>query len=130
MEEEVQQIVERKMKLGIVSGLDGLTAEHIRYGGHTITVWLTEIFNAIIEFEMIPSVLKMGVTISIYKGGGKYPLDVQSYRGIFLNSVISKILERLILDRLEPVYSGGGILHPNQSAYRKGVSCADAIFGY
>ena len=46
-EEEVQQIVEMKMKLGKTSGLDGTTAEHIRYGGHTITVWLTEIFNAI-----------------------------------------------------------------------------------
>ena len=127
-EEEVQQIVERKMKLGKASGLDGLTAEHIRYGGHTIIVWLTEIFNAIIEFEMIPSVLKTGVTIPVYKGGGKDPMDVQSYRGISLNSVISKILERLILVCLEPVYSGGGIPHPNQSAYRKGVSCTDAIF--
>ena len=75
---------------------------------------------------MIPLVLKTGVTIAVYKGGGKDPLDVQSYRGISLNSVISKILERLILDHLEPVYSGGGIPHPNQSAYRKGISCADA----
>ena len=41
------------MKFGKAFGLDGLTAEHIRYGGHTITVWLTEIFNAIIEFEMV-----------------------------------------------------------------------------
>ena len=37
-EEEVQQIVERKMKLGKASGLDGLTAEHIRHGGHTIII--------------------------------------------------------------------------------------------
>ena len=54
-EKEVQQIVDRKMKLRKASRLDGLTAEHIQYGGHTIIVWLTEIFNAIIEFEIIPS---------------------------------------------------------------------------
>ena len=74
------------------------------------------------------SVLKTGVTIPVYKGGGKDPMDFQSYHGISLNSVISKILEILILDRLEPFFSGGGIPHPNQSAYRKGISCADAIF--
>ena len=64
----------------------------------------------------------------IYKGGGKDPLDVNSYRGITLNSVISKVLESLILDRLEPLFVEAGLPHPNQSAYRKKVSCADAIF--
>jgi len=65
------------------------------------------------------------ITMPIYKGGGKDPLDVNSYRGI---SVISKVLEYLILDRLEPLFMEAGLPHPNQSAYRKRVSCADAIF--
>ena len=100
-EVEVQQIAERKMKLRKASGLDGLTAEHIQYSGHTIIVWLTQIFNATIGFEMIPSVLKTGVTIAVYKGGDKDLLDIQSYHGISLNSVISKTPEILILDLLE-----------------------------
>ena len=29
---------------------------------------------------------------------------------------------------MESFLSNSGLLHPNQSAYRKGVSCADAIF--
>ena len=45
-----------------------------------------------------------------------------------MNSVISKILESLILDRLNPLFTEAGLPHPNQSAYRKGVTCADAIF--
>ena len=45
-----------------------------------------------------------------------------------MNSVISKILESLILDRLNLLFTEAGLPHPNQSAYRKGVSCADAIF--
>ena len=72
--------------------------------------------------------LKQGITIPIYKGGGKDPLDVNSYRGITLNLVISKVLESLILGRLEPPFMEAGLPHPNQSAYRKRVSCADAIF--
>ena len=83
-------------------------------------------FNAIIE--IIPSVLKMGVTKPVYKGGSKDPLNVQSYYVISLNFVISKILERLIFYCSEPLYSGGGIPHPNQYNYRKGISCANAIF--
>ena len=80
------------------------------------------------ELEQIPATLKQGITIPVYKGGGKDPLDANNYRGITLNSVISKVLESLILDRLEPLFSDAGLPHPNQSAYRKGVSCADAIF--
>ena len=94
----------------------------------TIVIWLTEILNSVVDAEHVPSSLKLGITIPIYKGGGKDLLDTNSYRGITLNSVISKILESLILDRLEPLFTEAGIPHPNQSAYRKRVSCADAIF--
>lgn len=45
-------------------------------------------------------------------------------RGITLNSFISKVLESLILDRLEQCSC---VPHPNQIAYRKRVSCADNI---
>ena len=50
------------------------------------------------------------------------------HRGITLNSVIFKVLELLLKNRMESFLSNAGLLHPNQSAYRKGVSCADAIF--
>ena len=52
---------------------------------------------------------------------------MNSYRGITLSSVISKVLEFLLLERLEPFFLEANIPHPNQSAYRKKTSCADAI---
>ena len=44
------------------------------------------------------------------------PLDVNSYRGITLNSAVLKVLESLILDRLEPIFmiSDSGLPHLNQ----------------
>ena len=126
--EEVEHILHNRMKLRKASGPDGLTTEHLRYGGPAVVHWLTEISNSIIELEQIPPLLKQGITIPVYKGGGRDPLDVNSYRGITLNSALSKVLESLILGRLEPLLSNSGILHPNQSAYRKSVSCVDAIF--
>ena len=110
------------------AGPDDITAEHLKYGGETVIVWLTGVLNTVVDAEQVPACLKQGITIPIYKGGGKDPLDVNSYRGITLNSVISKVLESLILDRLEPLFMEAGLPHPNQSAYRKRVSCADAIF--
>ena len=117
-----------KMKIKKSAGEDGLTPEHLKYGGNCIIVWLAEILNAIVDSEQIPACLKLGITISIYKGGGKDLLNVNSYRGITINSVISKVLETLILNRLEPLFIDSRVPHPNQSAYRKHVSCANAIF--
>ena len=93
-----------------MAGPDNITAEHLKYT---------------IDVEQVLICLKQGITIPIYKGGGK---DVNSYRGITLNSVISKILESLSLDRLESLFMEAGLPYPNKSAYRKGVSCADVIF--
>ena len=117
-----------RMKLKKSPGPDNLTSEHFRFSGYSVVTWLTEVLNFVVELEQLPSSLKSGITIPVYKGGGKDPLDLNSYRGIILNSVISKILESLILDRLNPLFTEAGLPHPNQSAYRKGVSCADAIF--
>ena len=125
--EEVEHAVQN-MKLKKSTGPDNLSAEHLRYGGHCIVTWLLEILNSIIDTELVPLSLKSGITIPIYKGGGKDPLDTNNYRGITINSVISKILELLIINRLEPLFMEAGVPHSNQSAYRKQVSCADAIF--
>ena len=69
----------------------------------------------------------MGNLVPVYKGGGKDPFLVNSYRGITVTSTIAKVLEFLNLGRLEAVFSEAGIPHVNQTAYRKKVSCADAI---
>ena len=45
-----------------------------------------------------------------------------------LSSVIAKMLELLVLNRMRIVLQEVGAPHCNQSAYRKKVSCADAIF--
>ena len=62
------------------------------------------------------------------KGGGKNQLTTNSYRDITLHLILAKVVEFLLLDRLQLVFLEAGIPHVNQSAYRKCVSCADAIF--
>ena len=64
----------------------------------------------------------------VYKGSGKNPLKIDSYRGITLTSMVAKVLEFLLLERLESIFLEAGLPHINQSAYRKAVSCVDVIF--
>ena len=106
-QEEVDFAIQ-KLKLNKPSGPDDLTAEHLRYGEHSISLWLTEIFNS--ELEHIPPSLKFGITIPVYKGSGKDPLDANSYRGI------TKVLELLGLERLNPMFKESSF---PQSAYKE-----------
>ena len=78
--------------------------------------WLLKTLNSIIELEAIPSTLKCGSITPIYKGGGKDPLDQNSYRGITVASVMAKVLEYLILGRLNTVLLEVGVTHVNQTA--------------
>ena len=63
---------------------------------------------------------------SCYKGRGKDPLSVSSYRGITLSSVITKLFEVIILRRLSPCLEDAGFPDISQTAYQNGVSCVDA----
>ena len=125
--EEIESVI-RKLKCGKSGGADGLQPEHIKYGGHSITLWFQSIFNNISTLEDLPPCLKLDVTIPVFKGKGRDPLNPDNYRGITLTSVISKSLELVLLSRLESVLMDKGFPHHGQTAYRKGISCADAIF--
>ena len=111
-----------------IEGKEGTRARWSNGGGEVVVIWLMRILNAVIELEAIPEVLKRGVVVPVYKGGGKDPMRRDSYRGITLTSMVSKVLEFLMLERLESVFVAAGLPHVNQSAYRRAVSCVDAIF--
>ena len=128
--EEVQNVL-RKLKRGKSPGQDKIMAEHLLESGDAVAVWLEKIFNAIVTLETLPDSLKSVFVIPVYKGNGRDPLLPDSYRGITLSSVMSKVLEKLVHGnhgRLEMNLMEANIPHLNQSAYCKKVSCADAIF--
>ncbi len=103
-------------------------AEHLKAGGDSLVIWLMNVLNAVVELEVVPDILKRGVVVPVYKGSGKDPLQVDSYRGVTLTSMVAKVLEFLLLVRMEMVFLMADPPHVNQTAYRRSVSCADAIF--
>ena len=124
--EEVDGVL-KKLKLGKAAGHDGLRAEHLKYGRPMLRDWILQVCNAIVDVESVPNSLKTGIITPVYKGCGKGPLDTNSYRGVTLTSVLAKVLETLTLMRMQCHFSERKIPHLNQTAYRKGVSCAEAI---
>lgn len=77
-----------------------------------VRVWLTGVLNFVVDIEQVPACLNQGITNPIHHGGGKDSLDVKSYRGITLNSVISKVLEFLNLGRLELLFVEASLPYP------------------
>jgi len=72
-------------------------AEHHIEGGQSVVIRLANILDAIIDLEAISDYFKSGLVVPVYKGSGKDPLKTDSYRGITLSPVLSKVLEFLIL---------------------------------
>ena len=70
--EEVSRDVSR-LKKTKAPGPDGLLAEHLRAGGEAVVIWLRNILNATVELESVPTVLKRGFVLAVYKGGGRIP---------------------------------------------------------
>jgi hypothetical protein len=110
-----------KLKLGKAGGKDGLTNEHLKYGGSVLVSCLTQLFNAMYKTESVPSAMKRGLIYTLYKGCKKYEDDRKNYRGISLMPVISKLFERLLLNRIKNWLSANNICFPsiNQNAYQE-----------
>ena len=77
---------------------------------------LTNIYNASLESKIFPDQLKIAKVVSVHKRGDKK--DIQNYRPIALLSVFSKLLEKLVYNRLGAFIKGNGVLSEAQHGFR------------
>jgi len=69
---------------------------------------LINIYNASLESGIFPDQLKIAKVVPVHKKGDKK--NVQNYRPVALLSVFSKLLEKLVYNRLMTFIEGNGIL--------------------
>lgn len=90
------------VKCGKAAGLDGIFPEFIKNFQKESKSWLVRFFNDILKKQRLPKEFKRAKILSIVKPG-KDGSDASHYRPISLLSVIYKLFERLLLNRLQPI---------------------------
>jgi hypothetical protein len=103
-------------------GLDGIVTEVLKL--NEIHITLLKIINEIYNTGHIPSEWLVSVLVPIYKNKGSSS-DPNNYRGIALMSIVAKLFNRLLLERLR-----GGLetkLRYNQNGFRKLRSTAQHV---
>ncbi|XP_017762233.1 PREDICTED: RNA-directed DNA polymerase from mobile element jockey-like [Eufriesea mexicana] len=97
VKKEISKLNNKKKSLGS----DLITATIFKELPKKGIVVLTYIFNAVFRLNYWPKSLK-ATEIMLFSKPGKDPSDVSSYRPISLLPVISKVLERLLFQRITP----------------------------
>lgn len=111
-----------KAKNGKAPGPGGITMELLKAGGEKTLLVLTDVVNRVLAGEELPEDLKVGYLSSVYKKGDRRKCG--NYRGICVQSAVSRIVGRLVRDKLEREYR----TPEEQCGFTAGKSCVDNIF--
>lgn len=122
---ELKHVI-RTLPNGKTPGSDGICYEHVKWGGDTLQYHMLLLFNAIMTEEQIPESFKIAIKIPIPKGRKKQARGFDEHRGISLLPVFDKILQRLILNRIQMRPSTP--IHFLQGAYQKGQDALTTAF--
>ena len=123
--EEVKCVC-KLLKCGKAQDFTSIQYEHLKYAGDHVYSVLAYLFNAIVFKEKLPTVFKKGITLALFKGGDKDPLDQNNFRGITIQSVLCKIYESVLVNRSSSVIKEKVKIVETQSACSKGLSSIHA----
>ncbi|GBM59008.1 hypothetical protein AVEN_241397-1 [Araneus ventricosus] len=83
-------------------------------------------YNKCLSLQCFPNPLKTGVIVLFLKKR-KNKSDIKSYRPVSLLPTLGKILEKLLLERLNHHLRRNSLQHPNQYGFRTNRSTEEAI---
>ena len=86
-----------------------------------------DLFNFFIQKGQVPKAWKEANVVPVYKGGSKPKDDVKSYRPVSLTSILCKVMEKLISERIMAYVDEHGILSDNQFGFRSGRNCEQML---
>ena len=106
-------------------GFDEISAKFLQLCAPYISEPLANIFNASISKGIYPDLLKIARVTPIYKKGVKS--DPSNYRPISVLSIVNKLFEKILHDRLYKYLTKFNILYEYQYGFRKGHSTTQAL---
>ena len=124
-EGEICRIV-YNMKPKTSSGIDNISNWLLKKLIHVIKLPLCMIIKRSLFEGVYPDLLKIATVHPLHKGGDKMLTD--NYRPISLLPVISKVLEKLVFNRVTNYLEKNNVIYAKQYGFRRGHSTTDAIF--
>ena len=112
------------MKKGKSAGVDNIPAELVQAGREDVIIALATICSKIWQTGEWPTALTQSLVIPLPKKGNLQ--QCQHYRTISLISHPSKVMLKIILNRLEP--QAEKIVAEEQAGFRAGRSITEQIF--
>ena len=106
-------------------GYDNISSYFLRLGAEIFAPILSVYFELALELGIFSQIFKTAKVIPIHKSGNKQL--VQNYGSIFLLSCLSKILEKVIKNRLLTFFSKHKIIYDYQYAFREKHSVIHAL---
>ncbi|KAI4896154.1 hypothetical protein NFI96_009623 [Prochilodus magdalenae] len=123
---EKQEIITatKSLKNRKAPGQDNLNAELFKADPELATNILQPLFTAVWEGKQVPDDWTRGVIVKIPKKGSLS--DCNNWRGITLLSIPSKIMTKIIIQRISEAVDAR--LREEQAGFRRGRGCTDHIF--
>lgn len=107
-------------------GSDGIPYSFISHLSDSALSYILNLINSVVKSGNIPPSWKSQEIIPILKPF-KPSSDPSSYRPIALSSVLAKLAEHLVKNRLEWYIESKGLLSQSQYGFRKGKSTMDSL---
>ncbi|EFA09338.1 hypothetical protein TcasGA2_TC001664 [Tribolium castaneum] len=107
-----------KLRDHVSPGSDGITARLLKQCCHCLSGPLAQLMTLSLQTGTLPSDWKLAVVKPIYKKGDKF--NPSSYRPVSLTSLVIKIMESIVCDRLRQHLLTYNIIPPQQHGFIKG----------
>ena len=119
-----QQIFKAVHKLKVGLDFNSIHSYHLKYGSELLFHMLAKFLTCCISHGYMPTNLIRGVIIPLVKDKlGKLD-EVKNYRPIMSSSIILKVIEYVLLDKLSNYFINGD----QQHGYKAGSSTSTACF--
>lgn len=115
----------KTLKASATIAPDGISANFLRKTAEHIIKPMTHIVNCCIKNGDFPTICKEAHITPVFKGGETD--NPQNWRPICLVSNISKVIEKVLKQRIMSFLNGNNFFSQNQYGYRPGMSTQDAI---
>ena len=122
--EEIKDII-KTLNIRTSIGRSSIPTRLLKQFSKEISIPLEKLINLSFETGIFPDTLKLASIIPVFKKG--YSLQCNNYRPISLTSNISKIMEKLVHQRLDLFLESNKVLYDEQFGFRNKHSATHAL---